>query len=94
MGLASWTEQAINFAVFVILARLLGVEAFGLLALAAALVVLAEVLVRESLSEFLISEASPGAGHYDAAFWSLTILGAGLAAALYGIAPLVAIFYG
>ncbi|MFB3079692.1 MAG: oligosaccharide flippase family protein, partial [Lysobacterales bacterium] len=55
---------------------------------------LAEILVQESLSEFLISESDPSAGHYDAAFWSLTILGAALAAVLYASAPLVAKSYG
>ena len=55
MAAGSWAEQAINFAIFVILARLLGAEAFGLLAMASAFVVFSEFLVRESLSEVLIS---------------------------------------
>jgi len=94
MAAANWVEQAINFTVFVILARILGAQAFGLLALAGAFVILAEVLVRESLSEFLISGDDPTVGHHNAAFWSLIALGGLLASALYLAAPFLAAAYG
>ena len=59
MAAGNWIEQVINFAVFVLLARILGAEAFGMLAMAAAFVLFCEFLVRESFSDFLISHADP-----------------------------------
>ena len=59
MAAGNWLEQAINFVVFVVLARLLVAEAFGLLAMATAFVILSEFLVRETLSEFLIAIPPP-----------------------------------
>ena len=94
MALGNWAEQAINFVVFVILARLLGAENFGLLAMASALVILSEFLVRESLSEFLIATAAPTIGHFNAAFWSLLLLGVGLTGGLALAAGPIAGFFG
>ncbi len=95
MAAGNWVEQAISFAVFVALARILGAEAFGYAAMAASFVILAEFLVRETLTEWLIAEPDPEPGHYDALFWmlggvSLVIFGliylsAGLIARLYGV---------
>lgn len=82
MALGNWTEQAVNFVVFVTLARLLGAEAFGLLAMAAVFVIFSEFLVRETLSEALISLLHVENGHLNAAFWSLTLLGFGLCGAI------------
>ena len=55
MAAGNWIEQAVNFAVFVILARLLGAQAFGILAMASVVIVLSEFLVRETFAEGLIS---------------------------------------
>ena len=94
MAAGNWAEQAINFVLFVVLARLLGADAFGLLAMAAAFVVFSEFLVRESLSEVLIAAEAPPPSLFDAAFWALLALGAGLCAALFLSAPLIAGLYG
>ena len=93
MAAGNWAEQAINFALFVVLARLLGADAFGLMAMAAAFVVLSEFLVRESLSEVLISAEAPPPSLFDAAFWALLALGAGLCALLFLAAPWIAGLY-
>ncbi|WP_320178750.1 hypothetical protein [Roseovarius pacificus] len=53
MSAGGWIEQAINFVIFAILARLLGVETFSFLAMAAAFVLISEFIVRESVSEIL-----------------------------------------
>ena len=53
MSAGGWIEQAINFVIFAILARLLGVETFGFLAMAAAFVLISESIVREFVSEIL-----------------------------------------
>ena len=94
MAAGNWLEQAINFIVFVVLARLLGAEAFGLLAMATAFVILSEFLVRETLSEFLIAIPDPEDAHFNAVFWSLAGLGGVLAALLLIFAGPIAAFYG
>jgi len=94
MAAGGWAEQAINFAIFVVLARLLGAEAFGLLAMASAFVVFSEFLVRDSLSDVLIATDHPTDALFDATFWLLVALGAGLCAALVLAAPLIARLYG
>jgi O-antigen/teichoic acid export membrane protein len=93
MALGNWTEQAVNFIVFVTLARLLGAEAFGLLAMAAVFVIFSEFLVRETLSEALISLPDIDDGHLNASFWSLTVFGLGLGAVIVLGAGLIGAFY-
>ncbi len=94
MAAGNWVEQAINFAVFVLLARILGAETFGLLAMAAAFVLLSEFLVRESFSDFLISYANPDDGHYNTTFWVLAGLGSLLSILLILGAGPISTFYG
>lgn len=94
MAVGNWIEQAVNFAVFVTLARLLGAEDYGLLAMASVFIVLCESLVRESLSEHLIAAKTLDREDLNATFWLLAGLGLGLALILALIAPLVARAYG
>ena len=94
MAFGNWTEQAINFAVFVILARLLGAESFGLLSMAGVFVVVSETLVRETVSEILISDRDPDKAYLDTTFWLLAALGIGLGLALYLLAGPIADLYG
>ena len=102
MAMGNWVEQAFNVLIFVILARLLGVEAFGLIAMAAAIVVLCEFLVRETLTEYLVASPNEDQSHSDAVFYSLLTfsvalflvlwLGASVFASLYQqaiVAPLI-----
>ncbi len=93
MAVGNWIEQGINFVVFVVLARILGAESYGLLAMAATLVLMSEALVRESFSDFLIAARAPEPGHYNAAFWLLAGLGGLLALALFlGARPIAAVY--
>lgn len=94
MAIGNWTEQAVNFAIFVVLARLLGAESFGLLAMASVFVVLAEFLVRESVSEWLISARDPSEADLNAAFFLLLGLGGVLAAGLWLGSGAIARAYG
>ncbi len=89
-----WTEQAINFAVFVTMAKLLGPELYGLLSMAAVFIVLAEALVRESVSEYLIAAHDPGPEDYNATFWLTAALGLMLALLLWAAAGPIAGLYG
>lgn len=94
MAIGNWIEQAVNFAVFVTLARLLGARDYGLLSMASVFVVLSESLVRESLSEYLIAHEDPRPGDLNATFWLLAGLGLCLALMLAAVAPIAARAYG
>jgi O-antigen/teichoic acid export membrane protein len=74
MFAGNWTEQAANFLVFIVLARMLGAEAFGLAAMAIVFVLLGEFLVRETLTETIIQLKQVEDGHLDAVFWLLGLL--------------------
>lgn len=89
-----WTEQAINFVVFVTMAKILGPELYGLLAMAAVFIVLAEALVRESMSEYLIAAHEPKTEDLNATFWLTAGLGLFLALTLWAGAGFVAGIYG
>lgn len=94
MSAGSWIEQAVNFAIFALLARLLGVEAFGFLAMAAAFVLIPEFLVRESVSEILLTRDALSPGRLNSVFWLLTMFGTALSAILLAASGPIARFYG
>ena len=94
MAAGNWVEQAIGFVVYLALARILGVEEFGLAAMASSFVILAEFLVRGTLTEWLISETAPGSGDFDAVFWVLGAFSLALYGAIYFGAGLIAGIYG
>lgn len=94
MAAGGWTEQAINFVVFVTMAKLLGPELYGLLSMAAVFIVLAEALVRESVSEYLIAAEDPQDEDYNATFWLTAGLGLLLALVLWAAAGPIAALYG
>ncbi|MCB2110432.1 MAG: lipopolysaccharide biosynthesis protein [Defluviimonas sp.] len=93
MAAGGWTEQAINFVVFVTLAKILGPELYGLLSMAAVFIVLSEALVRESVSEYLIAAPDPTAEDYNATFWLTAALGLGLALLLWALSGPIAALY-
>ncbi|WP_171236666.1 oligosaccharide flippase family protein, partial [Ruegeria sp. HKCCA6837] len=94
MSVGVWAEQAFNFIIIAILARLLGAEAFGLLAMAAAFVLFSEFLVRESISDILLTHDELSPDRLDSVFWILALLGGILMTVLFLAAGPVARFYG
>jgi len=80
MAMGNWVEQGFNVLVFIILARILGVDAFGFIAMAAAIVILCEFLLRETLTEYLVASPDEEQSHIDAVFFSLL----GFSAILFG----------
>lgn len=93
MAMGNWVEQAFNVLIFVILARLLGVEAFGLIAMAAAIVILCEFLVRETLTEYLVASPDEDPAHSNAVFYSLIAFAAVLFAGLWLASGVIAGLY-
>ena len=65
----TWGGQALSLVVFVVLARLLTPADFGLVALAAVFVALAQFIVDQGLGDALVQRREITAGHIDTAFW-------------------------
>jgi len=75
----NWGAQLLGLAILVILLRLLSVEDVGLVALAAAIVGVAQLFVDQGLGDALIQRRSLTRGHIDTAFWTAVVTGALLA---------------
>ena len=71
----TWGQQLVNFVIFAVLARLLGPEAYGLLALAMVIPALGElILMRGGWGEALIQRQTLEPAHVDSVFWLLVVL--------------------
>lgn len=75
-AITSWGRQAIAFIVFFLLARLLGPETFGLVAMATVFLAFIQVFVDQGFSEAIIQRHELEPEHLDTAFW--TNIGIGL----------------
>jgi PST family polysaccharide transporter len=98
----TWGRQALNLAVFLVLARLLEPADFGLVTLAAVFVQFAQLVVDQGLGDALIQRRDLRPSHIDTAFWvavatgllltvALLLLAGPIAAALNepGLAPIL-----
>src|SRR5688500_8802928 len=90
----TWGRQALMIAVFVIVARYLGPEAFGLAALAMVVPIVLAVPVTQGVPEALIQRAEVQPIHFDSAFWLLTVSGTLLAALIWLLAGTIATAFG
>jgi len=70
-----WGTSAITFINFTILARLLGPEAYGLVALASVVIAFCSVFLDEGFSTAIIQRAELEPEHLDSAFWATVGLG-------------------
>ncbi|MBI1250639.1 MAG: oligosaccharide flippase family protein [Alphaproteobacteria bacterium] len=89
-----WVEQAFAAVAMILIARQLGAEAFGVATMAMVIIVAGEVLVRETVSEFLIQRSELEDGHKDAVFWSVTAVALAIAGGVFFAAPAIAGLYG
>ncbi len=64
-----WGRAAIWFLSFVMLSRLLGPEAFGLVALAAVFMDFVEIFLDQGSSAAIVQRAQLDRAHLDTAFW-------------------------
>src|SRR5919106_5479534 len=76
-----WGRQAVNLLIFVVLARLLTAQDFGLVALAAVFVLFAQIIVDQGLGDALIQRRVLTRAHIDTAFWVAVATGMLLTAA-------------
>lgn len=74
MGVENWGRHVISFAVLVVLARLLGPENFGIVALATVVLPLCTSVLEDTFAAALIRQPNLQPGHVDAAFWVLVAL--------------------
>ena len=90
----TWGRQAAMFAVFVILVRHLGPEAFGLAALSLVAPVLLAVPVTKGLPEALIQRPEVEPIHFHSVFWLLVATGAVLSGLIWTFAGVIAEIFG
>ncbi len=69
-GLSAWAGKVLSLLVFLVLARLLTPEAFGVVALAATIVVLMQLFLEQGFSQALIQRETVEPEHLDTAFWT------------------------
>jgi len=93
-ALETWGHQAMLFAVFVILARLLGAHAIGLAALAMSAPVILAVPVTRGIPEAIIQRPQLAQIHLDSAFWFLVGCGAILSGLVWLSADQIASAFG
>jgi PST family polysaccharide transporter len=82
--------EGLTFLFTLVMARLLGPEDFGLVAIATVTVTLALLLVRHGLAEAIIQHPRPTERHLHTALWANLSLGLAGALLVAGIAPLLA----
>ena len=90
---ASWVEQAAAAVIFLVIARLIGVESFGIASMAFAFLLFGEFLVRDTVTEAIVARPEIEDGRLEATFVALTGFGALITAILCGIAALAAALY-
>jgi polysaccharide transporter, PST family len=93
-ALESGGRDAICLAIFVLLARLLGPEAYGLVAMAMIVIGLGELFVAGGTGEALVQRKELEPGHLDTAFWVLLAVAGALMLAVWISAPWLAKLFG
>lgn len=86
----NWTNQFLSLFIFIVLARLLLPEDFGLVALATAFIMVLTTLSSQGFVEAIVQREEISDTHLDTAFWTNLTLGLLMAAALYATAPFLA----
>ena len=85
-----WGARVVGFVVFFLLARLLGPEAIGLVALAGVFIAFAQIFVEQGFTEAIVQREELEPEHLDTAFWTNIALGVGLTVLSFVGAPLLA----
>ncbi|MEA5598362.1 MOP flippase family protein [Rivularia sp. UHCC 0363] len=89
----SWGQQAISFGIFFLLARLLGPESFGLVALASVFLAFVQVFLDQGLSQAIVQRHELEEEHLDTAFWTNISISVLLTTLSIACASFVANFY-
>lgn len=89
-----WIEQGAAAIIFLVVARLVGVEAFGIAAMAFAFLFLGEFLVRDTLTEAIVERRSLEDGRLEATFVALVGFSLAIVLVLGVISQVAARAYG
>lgn len=92
--LQNGARHGINFLVFLLLARLLAPEGFGLVAMASAVVLFVNAFVEQGLGEAIVQRAELTERHLYAAFWANLGVGTTLALIMLAVAHPLANAFG
>ena len=90
----TWGRQAANFAVFTLLAWLLGPSAYGIMGLALVVPTILSAPVTRGLPEAIVQRVEIDPLHLDSAFWLLAGAGLVLAASTMALARPIALVFG
>jgi PST family polysaccharide transporter len=90
---SSWLEQAAAALIFFGIARVIGVESFGIASMAFAFLFLAEFLVRDTITEAIIQRETLEKGRLDATFFVLVGFASLITLVLISIAPVISLVY-
>lgn len=90
----NWTAQAAQLVTFLWVGNILGPTAVGVMGIALILVVFAQQLLVDSLSEPLVQRAAMDPRHVEATFWALLALGVGMMLVIEALAGPIAAFFG
>ena len=88
-----WGAQLASTAIFLLLARLLGAEAFGLVALASVFLAFMQIFLDQGFAQAIIQRDELEPEHLDTAFWTSVLTGALFILLIWAGAGLVADFY-
>ncbi|MBE9076323.1 MOP flippase family protein [Romeria aff. gracilis LEGE 07310] len=88
-----WGAQLASTAVFLILARLLGAEAFGLVALANVFLAFMQIFLDQGFAQAIIQKEELNPEHLDTAFWTSVLTSILFVLAMFTGAGFVADFY-
>ncbi|MCG8443085.1 MAG: lipopolysaccharide biosynthesis protein [Caulobacterales bacterium] len=86
----TWGRQATMFIVFALLARILGPETYGILALSMVAPLVLAVPVARGIPDALIQRPEVEDIHFDSAFWFLVTIGAAITAGIWAASGLIA----
>lgn len=89
-ALDGWASEAANLVIFLVLARVLGPEAFGLVALAMVFTTVVTDLGGYAITRVLVQRHELPARMIDSVFWLVTGLAISAAAAFFALAPWIA----
>lgn len=89
-AVSNWGNELTRLVVFIILARLLTPEAFGLIALALVFIMFTEVVADQGMADALVQRRQLDPEHLDSAFWMSLGVGVLLAALLVGLSVPIA----
>jgi len=93
VALEQFVVQGLNFGMGILLARLLGPEAFGTVALVAIFIAVAQVLAISGLGQALVQKADSDDEDFNAVFCASIAVASFLYAVLFLLAPVIARFY-